>query len=180
MSLTAMMLTFARDRGPLTMNRDQASPEWRRAAADTDLPLPALARAFEKEVRRQEDILYGVALFHEGMSLLCAGQKAVVETHRRQFRNIIRAGKQVCQWARTLLEEARKEPRKARLLREFEFLPYQDHPNPDALILRAQIMIETYEQLYPGRNRHEPLKQEELLRLMEKAGAKLPDNELWS
>jgi len=161
------------------MKQDQSSPEWRKAAADRDLSVSALTGAFEKEVRRQEDILYGVALFHEGISLLFAGQKAVVETHRRQFRNIIRAGKQVCQWARTLLEQARKDPRKSRLLREFEFLPYQDHPNPEALIQRAQILVETYRELFPRKDRGDSLKQEELLRLMEKAAEKLPDNESW-
>ena len=161
------------------MRGDQSSPEWRMAAENKTLSASKLAEAFEKETARQEDILYGVALFFEGISLLFAGQEAIAETHRRQFRNIIRAGKQVCQWARTLLESARKEPGKLRLLREFEFLPYQDHPDPDALIERAQILVETYEELYPGRDRHERLTEEQILRLMEKAGSKLTDEQSW-
>ena len=161
------------------MTKDQSSAEWQKAAANRQIPMDGLLDAFEKEVARQEDILYGVALFFEGVSLLFAGQEAIVETHRRQFRNIIRAGKQVCQWARTLLESARKDSAKTGLLREFEFLPYQDHPDPDALIERAQILVETYEDLYPGRNRHKRLTEEQILQLMEKAGGKLTNEASW-
>jgi len=161
------------------MNQDQSSPEWKKAAGDKKLPPARLFKAFEVEIDRQEEILYGVALFFEGISLLFDGQEAIVETHRRQFRNIIRAGKQVCEWARTLLEEAKKDQNKIRLLREFEFLPFQDHHDPEGLIQRAQILVETYEELYPGRSRHEHLPQDDMLRLMEKAGGKLPDEDPW-
>jgi hypothetical protein len=132
-----------------------------------------IIKSFEQELERQEDTLYGVALFFEGISLLFAGQEAVVETYRKQFRNIIQIGKDAATRARELLDEAKQDPGKAALLKSFEFFACQGHPDPDAMTKRARALVDTYEELFPNKPRTEELSETETMRLMECAARKL-------
>jgi len=154
------------------MSSNLTSPEWQQAASNPKADPQQVIAAFEREIVRQEDIIYGVALLFEGLSLLLAGNEAVVETHRRQFRNIIRSGKHVTDWARTLMDQARQNPRRSRHLQEFNFLPCHEHPDPKVLVDRALVLVAIYEELFPGRSREQALTQDETLQLMEAAARK--------
>lgn len=141
----------------------------RRREADATIAISE----FEEEIRKQEDILYGLALFYEGIALLFEGQHAVIETYRKQFRNIIQNGKRVVDWAHTLVDEVRQSPRKMTLLEDFTFLPCHGHPNPKELAARATLVVETYNAIFPDRPREKALSNEEMLLLMETAGEKM-------
>ena len=114
--------------------------ERRAAAADTG----ALVAEFEAEIVRQEDLLYGVALFFEGLRFLFAGQEAMLTTYRKELRNIIQMDRIVIDHANHLLEQARRDPSKASLLREFRFDPCHAHPRPAELRKRATLLVESY------------------------------------
>ncbi|MCE9614398.1 MAG: hypothetical protein K8T26_08985 [Lentisphaerae bacterium] len=137
----------------------------------SDTPDDTLAK-FEKEIARQEELLYGIALFFEGISLLFAGQDAVLETYRKQFRNIIQTGSAATERARTLLDEARLDARKIAMVEQFVFRPGDGHPEPERLAARAQLLVETYTELFPKRPRDQALTPEETLRLVETASVK--------
>lgn len=130
--------------------------------------------AFEREIVRQEDLLYGIALFFEGVALLHAGQDAVVETYRKQFRNIIQAGSVETQRARELLVEARRDSQKIRQVEQFIFHLGDGYADPAALTERATRLLDAYEALFPGRPREEPLAAADTLRLLDAASLAPP------
>lgn len=128
---------------------------------------------FEKELQHQEDLLYGVALYFECLSLVHADQAAIVETHRKQFRNIIQKSRDRLEQARALLAEVEKDPSKAAQLGSFTFMPGEGHPNPEELAHRATILVETYNEIFSGRNREQDFTPAELFRLIEEASQAL-------
>lgn len=132
-----------------------------------------LLQDFESELLRQEDVLFGIALFYEGVILLQARQGAVVDTHRKQFRNIIQSGRRVVDWGNTLLADVRKEKGKVGLLRSYTFMPGHGHPEPEKLVARAQVLVETYCEVFPERSKGDALSEDETLMLFEEASQRL-------
>lgn len=128
-----------------------------------------ILKSFEEEIARQEELLYGIALFFEGISLLFAGQDAVLETYRKQFRNIIQIGNGTLQHAREVFAAAQRDPQKISLLELFAFRPGEGHPEPEVLAERARILARTYADLFPGRPREQAMTEDETLKLMEAA-----------
>ena len=124
---------------------------------------------FSAVIEEQEDVLYGIALFYEDVSLLYAGQAAVVETYRKQFRNIIQSGTQTIQRARELMDEAQGDPAHQSRIQAFAFAPGEGHPDPAALVIRAKAMVAAFTRLYPDRARDKPLSEAETLALVEAA-----------
>jgi len=135
----------------------------------------AVLEAFESEIHKQEDLLYGIALYFEGLSLLFSGQDAVIETYRNQFWNIIQVGNAAGERARALLQEARRDSSKVKLVERFRFSPGQGHPQREELVKRAQTLVETYNALYPERPRDRALGEDETLRLIETASERFPE-----
>lgn len=142
-----------------------ASPERLRAASETSDQ--EIIDTFRRELQRQEDILYGVALFFEGVSLLAEGQQSVVETYRKQCRNIIRAGRTEVDGATALLQRVARGDTDVHQLLRFRFSPCEGHSDPGEMIGRALALVEAYEQLFPKRPRMRPMDEPEMRRLME-------------
>jgi len=132
-----------------------------------------IIQQFERELKRQETILYGVALFFEAFTLLNAGQEAMLETYRKQFRNIIRNTNQSIQQASALLQQARQNPAKVSLLHQFRFAPCQGHPEPAAMARRAEVIATVYQELFPDRPMDQAFTEGETFELMEAAGERL-------
>ena len=128
---------------------------------------------FRQKIERQENLMYGVALFFEGICLLYAGQEAVIETFRRQFRNIIQTGTDTAHRAAALLKQVEQEPSRAATLEQFDFAPCRDHAEPEQMVQRAQIIFNVYRRLYPERSRSEPFTEDETMRIMDEAGKEL-------
>ena len=134
----------------------------------------AIVEQFEQAIAVQDDLLYGIALFFEGLSVLHSGLEAVSQTERKQFRNIIQKGNESLERARALLKQARTDPEKTPLLLEFKFSGCQGHPQPEKLRERAKILVATYGQLFPDRPRSQPFTEEEVIRLIDAASGRLP------
>jgi hypothetical protein len=128
---------------------------------------------FEAEIRRQENLLYGVALFFEGISFLYAGQEAIITTYRKQLRNIIMMDRAAIDHAQALLEQAKRDPAKAATLRDFKFNPCQGHSHPAELCRRAGLLVESYAECFPGRPRSEPLGADDIVRLLAASAEKI-------
>lgn len=123
-------------------------------------------KTFESLIAEQEELLYGFALYFEGLSLLHAGQDAVLETHRKQFRNLIQAGSAEIQRARDLLEEARANPMKQSMVEQFAFHLGDGHPDPAGLRDKAKALVAAYGSLFPGRPREQALDSAETMKLL--------------
>ncbi len=146
-------------------SRAKDKPEEEEPELDTEQVLSA----FEVAIADQERVLYGVALFFEGVSLLQAGQEAVIETYQKQCRNVIQAGQEAIQVATSLLEQARENEDKAALIGEFKFYPCQGYPEPEELTRRARLLVDTYDEIFPDRPRDQEFEQSETLQLTEAA-----------
>ena len=140
----------------------------------TSVSTEALMDDFSREIKKNEDLLYGVALFFEVIVHLYSSQEAELETYRKQFRNIIQLGNDAISRAVAMLERAKQNPEKTQLFAHFTFVPCLGHPKPEELAERARILVATYEEIFPGRPRGQPFKTAEIIRLMDAAAEKLP------
>jgi len=132
-----------------------------------------LIAAFQQEISKQEDLLYGVALFFEALTHLHAGNKDTLESYRKQFSNIIQLGNESIRRASAMVQIAKENPDKAALFEHFTFVPCLGHAKPEELVRRAAILVQTYEEIFPGRPRGRPFLPAEILRLMEAAAVRL-------
>lgn len=126
---------------------------------------------FAREIERQENIVYGVALFFECLTVLHSGHPGIVETYRKQFRNIIQNSRETIQRATAILEETKANPEAIRNLEAFRFSPCHDHPDPSGMVRRAELLISEYNKLFPDRPRSTDFTTDETLRLLENAAA---------
>lgn len=124
---------------------------------------------FRNNIRELDDLIYGVALLYEGLSLLYSEQPAMLETHRKHLRNAIQKGNAVARRASGLLRAAEDDPLRIDALRSFRFSAFEDHPDADRLKASARALVDAYERLFPGRPRDKEFTSDEALRLVDKA-----------
>lgn len=127
--------------------------------------------AFERQLIRARDRVYGIALFFEAIELLYAGQDDIIEAYRERFRQIIRSGAAVLDLAEQLLRDASVGAAEASELTEFDFSFGESDPEQQELLERAEALVGAYERLLPGRDRGRVFSTDERLRLMEAAVA---------
>lgn len=127
--------------------------------------------AFDREIARHEDIVYGVALFFECLSLIHSKQPAVVETYRKQFRNVIQKGRERIAEAIKLRNGARQSSAQAEALADFSFEPCQGHAQPEEMTRRAEALVGAYRRIFQGRSRLKEFDPEETLLLIEEASS---------
>jgi len=125
--------------------------------------------ALRDDIKRLEDAIYGVALFFEGISLLHAGQPAMIETYQKQFRNVIQADSDTLRQAQALVEAVERDPAQATRLRSFTVVPCKGHSNPKEMERRAHVLVEAYGRLFQGRPRSREFSEEETFALTEEA-----------
>jgi len=125
--------------------------------------------ALRADIKRMEDAIYGVALFFEGLSLLHAGQPAMIETFQKQFRNVIQADSDALKQAEALVEAVKRDPTQAAQLSRFTVVPCKGHSNPREMERRAHVLVEAYGRLFPGRPRSREFTEEETFSLTEEA-----------
>lgn len=106
--------------------------------------------------------LFGVALFFSGLEILFEGQPQMLDTYRRQCRNLIQRGYAALDHAERILGSGSAA------------IPDLAGGGEEAaevrqLLGRADVLVEAYAQLYPGRNRSVALSREETMLLMESA-----------
>ncbi len=128
-----------------------------------------LLNAFAEKLQDLDDLIYGVALLFEGISLLYETQPAVLETYRKEFRNIIHKGQEDSHRGARLLAEARQDTERIDALRGFSFSAFEGYPNADELKTRARVLVDTYESIFPNRPRSQEFARDDALRLVDAA-----------
>ncbi len=128
-----------------------------------------LVRSAEKDIAYLENVIYGVALFFEGLSLLHAGQNAMIETFQKQFRNVIQSDRDTLKQAQALVDRVKQDPGKALLLKQLSIVPCKGYSNPRELETRACVLVQAYNDLFPGRPRSKAFTEDETFRLVEEA-----------
>ena len=129
----------------------------------------ALIQSFEEQLHNQETILYGVALFFECISTLLADDPAVLETYRKQFRNIIQTGRDCSAKAAALLDKAKSDSKAAPMLEQFKITSCDAHPSPEVMRQRAVALVAAYDEAFPGRDRTQPFSEDDIMLLMHTA-----------
>lgn len=129
--------------------------------------------AFEKKITRHNDLIFGLGLFFECIGLLYAGQEDIIETYRKQFRNMISQGQTVADRAMSLVEESKTDSEVLPLLEQFNFTLCEHHTEPEKLVRRCEILVTVYERQFPGRARDQAFADEEIFQLMEAASLEM-------
>jgi hypothetical protein len=120
-----------------------------------------------QEVESLRDRLFGVALFFSGLEILFEGQPQMLDTYRRQCRNLIQRGYAALDQAD---HSAGSGPAAVPDLAGGGV----EAPEIRQLLGRADVLVAAYAAVFPGRNRSEALSREETLALMEAAALRAP------
>jgi len=133
----------------------------------------SVIRRFEEQIRIQRDQLFGISLFSQGLEVIYSGQSEVLEMNRQSSQNITERAESAISAAESLLRQAKADLSSPRQLMCFRFPPISGNPMLDQMTQRAQILVRTYEQMFPDRPRSEPLSREEIRELMAAAADQL-------
>ena len=127
-------------------------------------------KKFEKKIKDYKDELFGVKLFYEGTKILWADSYLERINFEQHYENIMKRGENIINKAGKILKEikANNDINKIKEvtfpLLENELMPLV---NPDD-IPRLKILLETYNELFPERDREIPLTKEEYKLIMNK------------
>jgi len=135
---------------------------------EEEKPVVGYVEIFKKKMEENEDLIYGMALFFECINLLHKGHP-IVETYRKQFRNIIRSGRELLDRASKLLFDYEKATASIQELETFDFDFLKNYPDAEENRIRAVVFSETYEKLFPDRPREKEFSDEEILLILEEA-----------
>ena len=131
---------------------------------------PAL---FEAELKRHDDILYGVAIFFECISLIHKESDVLISRYKTDLGKVIQSGTATAQNGWKLLDRTKKDPQYIPQLESFEIIPCNGYPEPEELTKRAEILVSSYSQLFPGRPREKEFTKQEIFQLIKSASGKL-------
>ena len=128
---------------------------------------------FKETIRLQKEQLFGITLYLQGIELLYSGKPEVVEMNRQSFQNIQNRAENAITAAESLLQQVKEDPGKVKEIKRFKFPPISGNPMLDQMTRRAQILVQEYERLFPGRPRSKLLNQDEQALLMMQASEQL-------
>ena len=115
---------------------------------------------FRRAIVEFEDLLFGTVLFSEGCYVV---HSAYVGQFDHSYIRTLQRGSESIARARSILLRAERSPEHLREVESFEFPPWTDEMRQRALVL-----VETYDEVFPGRARHVPLTLQEHEALMQK------------
>ena len=125
---------------------------------------------FEKKIKDYKDELFGVKLFYEGTKILWADSYLERINFEQHYENIMKRGENLINKAEKILNEIKASNNIIKIkevtfpLFENELIPLV---NPDG-IPRLKLLLETYNKLFPKRDREIPLTEEEYKLIMNK------------
>ena len=129
--------------------------------------------SFKQKIHEQEEQLFGITLFFQSLSVVWVNSEQIVKMNKNHYESIMKRGKKFIAKAKQLLNEATEDPNKIGLLQQFEFPPSRGIPIVDKFAEKVKILVETYNELFPGRSKEDPLTEEEILHITEVAANKL-------
>ena len=123
---------------------------------------------FKNTIKEHEDQLFGIQLFMENIKQIYGHDKTTMEYSTYAFQNIIERGNTAISQAKLFLDKVKSGTASSDVLESFQFPPIHG-PGLDEMTLRATLLVEAYEKLFPNRPRNLPLDKEEHTRLMQEA-----------
>ncbi|GAH65567.1 unnamed protein product, partial [marine sediment metagenome] len=123
---------------------------------------------FEKKIKDYKDELFGVKLFYEGTKILWADSYLERINFEQHYENIMKRGESIVNKAEKILNEIKASNDINKIkevtfpLLENELMPLV---NPEG-IPRLKLLLETYNELFPERDREIPLTEEEYKLIM--------------
>ena len=125
-------------------------------------------KKFEKKIKDYKDELFGVKLFYEGTKILWADSYLERINFEQHYENIMKRGENIINKAEKILNEIKASNNINKIkevtfpLLENELMPLV---NPDG-IPRLKLLLETYNELFPERDREISLTEEEYKLIM--------------
>jgi len=127
---------------------------------------------FKNKINKYKDDLFGITLFYEQAKLFWPPSRLRAVNFEKHYQNIIHRGEIIIKKAEEIFNEV-KINHNVNKLQRIEFPPLekdmiaQGGPLGDN-IPRLKLLVETYNELFPGRNRAIPLTKEEYKLIMNK------------
>jgi len=125
---------------------------------------------FEKKIKDYKDELFGVKLFCEGTKILWADSYLERINFKQHYENIMKRGENIINEAEKILNEI-KASNDINKIKEITFPLLENElmplVNPDG-IPRLKLLLETYNELFPERDREISLTEEEYKLIMNK------------
>ena len=123
---------------------------------------------FETKIKDYKDDLFGITLFYQGTKLLQPPSLLKMADFEEHYKSIMDRGKTIINKAEEILSEVRTTHHIEKF-REIKFPPLvKDMPPIIDSIPRLKLLIETYAELFPGRDRNIPLTERENMLIMNK------------
>lgn len=125
-------------------------------------------KKFEKKIKDYKDELFGVKLFYEGTKILWADSYLERINFEQHYENIMKRGESIVNKTEKILNEIKASNDINKIkevtfpLLENELMPLV---NPDG-IPRLKLLLETYNELFPERDREISLTEEEYKLIM--------------
>lgn len=139
-----------------------------RHAAAHETPVERLVR-FEAEIAANDDLTFGIELYSQLLALARGDDPDGVEEIRQLYTPVIATARQASRDAASLLAAARNDHARIEAVEKVRFTPCPGHPHPDALQLRARLLLKHYHRLFKERPRTQLLTKAELLDLIDAA-----------
>jgi len=116
-------------------------------------------RNYEEKLLNYKNELFALMLFYEQTKLLYPASMLTSINFEEHYNNIKNRGNNIIKKAENILKQA-KIDQSANLLNKVEFPPLEKEMmnlvNPDG-IERLKLLLETYNELFPGRDKDTPL-----------------------
>ena len=118
---------------------------------------------FEKKIKNYKEELFALRIFYEQAKILWPPASLKSVNFEKHYSNIVDRGNKIIKRAEKILKKV-KANNDLRLFNEIEFPPLEKDMmhlvNPDG-IERLKLLLETYNELFPERNKDIPLTEEE-------------------
>jgi hypothetical protein len=121
---------------------------------------------FKSKIKDYKDDLFGITLFYQATKLLQPSSVLEAVNFNKHYKNIMNRGKTIIGKAEEALREVKISHNTDRF-REIIFPPLtKDMPPIIDTIPRTKLLIETYDELFPGRDRKILLTNQDILLIM--------------
>lgn len=121
---------------------------------------------FKSKIKDYKDDLFGITLFYQGTKLLQPSSVLEAVNFDKHYKSIMNRGETIISKAEEALSEV-KISHNTDKFREIIFPPLtKDMPPIIDTIPRVKLLIETYNELFPGRDRKIPLTNQEIMLIM--------------
>lgn len=130
---------------------------------------PHTGPTFETAIEEERDRLFGLRLFIRCVEKMHADRPDLLELKRRNLLSIEKKVSTSVDAAETLLRNFREDKVSKKALSRFKFAPVTGHPELEQIMHRSEILLQTFNRIFPGRSRSEPLSDAEIDQLLRAA-----------